>query len=75
MEIVDDVPPSVEMVSSNHSSVVSCTVDVGGPSYEGALNIRASDDVSYDAYVDVYADVYADVDVDVNVDEGVNGPS
>lgn len=73
MEIVGDVAPSFEVVSSNHSSVVSYTVDVDGPSYEGGLNIHANDDVSYDAdaYVDVYADVYAGVDVD----EGVNGPS
>lgn len=72
MEIVD-VASSFEAMPSNHSSVVFYTGDVGLPSYKEALNIHASDDVSYDAdaYVDVYVDVYEDVDVD----EGVNGPS
>ena len=69
MEIVGHVAPSLEVVSSNHSSVAFYTVDAGSPSYKEGLNIHACYDVSYDA--DVYVDVYADVGVYVDV----GGPS
>lgn len=71
-EIVDDVDPSYEEVSSNHSSFLYDVVEEDVPSYEVALNYHANgvsydEGVHVDVCVGVYVDVYVGDDVDVNL--------